>query len=70
MNKKHRRTIHRKIYRQRFGRTHPQISKCINGQWLKTMIRLIPWPTICDEIIGIMPMNGPSGIAFHLNRIP
>lgn len=73
MNKKHRKYIHRKIYRQRFG--YPQPTQAVKmkqmawiyKQFIKTYIELGPLSWLSKELIDVEPMDGPTGTVFHLN---
>lgn len=56
-----------KIRRQRFGIDRLQIRRSRKFLKFKTLLSKIPWPTLCEEIIGIQPIAGPTGTVFHLN---
>jgi len=62
--------IKSKIYRQRFNNSF--VLQVRRGRKLfpfHTLIRTIPRLTLCEEIIGIQPLVGPTGTVYHLNII-
>lgn len=69
MNKKHLKRLRKKILRQRLGINQLRIRilrKIRNRIYYK--LQPDPWPSfLCEDVIGIRPMDGPMGTVFYLN---
>lgn len=70
MNKHHQKQIQNKIYRQITGRSKI-LDKKRGRFWakFKTLLSRKPLSGMCNEIIGIMPIDAPTGQVFYLNVV-
>jgi hypothetical protein len=70
MNSKHKSTIRRKIRRQLGLPTIKKHWEWKRILWNTYLYKASKSPSLfCEEIVGVQPMNGPTGQIFYLNIV-